>query len=175
MKRNLALALSVLILSVAGCEKHGAEPEEVAVAGAPNQMGASRVAEAAFASADRVATAAKPAEAPADEKMSCGDGEKTGESCDGTGEGCSKWDAEATRVAKREVPADAVWATIPVQGMTCGGCERRVIANLGGVEGILGVEADAELGQVRIAFAKGNDGIAAAARSHIAKLGYKPN
>ena len=52
---------------------------------------------------------------------------------------CTQWDEEAGEVARREVPADAEWRTIPVSGMTCGGCERRIIASLGKVDGVLAV------------------------------------
>ena len=59
-----------------------------------------------------------------------------------------------------------------MQGMTCAGCERRVIANLGQLEGVLAVEADAELGQVRIAMAQGGD-LRKAAVDRINSLGYQ--
>jgi copper chaperone CopZ len=84
---------------------------------------------------------------------------------------CNQWDEEAAQVAQRKVPADAEWRTIPVTGMTCGGCERRIIASLGKVEGVLAVEADAELGQVRIATAHGND-LRSVAVDKINQLGY---
>jgi len=84
---------------------------------------------------------------------------------------CNQWDEEAAQVAQREVPADAEWRTIPVSGMTCGGCERRIIASLGKVEGVLAVEADAELGQVRIATARGTD-LRGVAVDKINELGY---
>jgi copper chaperone CopZ len=60
-----------------------------------------------------------------------------------------------------------------VSGMTCGGCERRIIAKLGEIEGILAVEADAELGQVRFAYAHGADALARTATEQISSLGYK--
>lgn len=84
---------------------------------------------------------------------------------------CNQWDDEASTVARRVVPDDAEWKTIPVSGMTCGGCERRIIANLGKVDGVLAVEADAELGQVRIAMAPGSD-LRAIAVEKINALGY---
>jgi copper chaperone CopZ len=84
---------------------------------------------------------------------------------------CNQWDDEAAEVARREVPADAVWKTIPVNGMTCGGCERRIIASLGKLDGVLAVEADAELGQVRIATAQGTD-LREVAVEKINQLGY---
>jgi copper chaperone CopZ len=84
---------------------------------------------------------------------------------------CNQWDDEAAEVARRQVPADAEWKTIPVAGMTCGGCERRIIASLGKVDGVLAVEADAELGQVRIATAHGTD-LRDVAVAKINQLGY---
>ncbi|MBL4634091.1 MAG: heavy-metal-associated domain-containing protein [Kofleriaceae bacterium] len=57
--------------------------------------------------------------------------------------------------------------------MTCGGCERRIIANVGKLDGILAVEADSELGQVRVAFAAGDTKASDAARTQITELGYK--
>ncbi len=41
---------------------------------------------------------------------------------------------------------------IPVQGMTCGGCERSVQAALGQLEGVSGAEADHTAGRVRVSF-----------------------
>lgn len=84
---------------------------------------------------------------------------------------CNQWDEAAAQVARREVPPDAEWKTIPVTGMTCGGCERRIIASLGKVQGVLAVEADAELGQVRIATARGTD-LRDLAVETINQLGY---
>ena len=79
---------------------------------------------------------------------------------------------EAAEVGKRAVPKDAEWKVFAVSGMTCGGCERRVIAHLGRLEGVVAVEADAELGQVRVASAKGAK-LDDTVKSSIAKLGYK--
>lgn len=41
---------------------------------------------------------------------------------------------------------------IPVQGMTCGGCERSVQAALSQLEGVSGAEADRNAGRVRVSF-----------------------
>ena len=78
----------------------------------------------------------------------------------------------AAEVARRPIPADAAWTTIAVSGMTCGGCERRVIADLGQLAGVLAVEADAELGQVRVASARGTS-LRGQAIDRINTLGYK--
>jgi copper chaperone CopZ len=89
-------------------------------------------------------------------------------SCSG---GCDQFDEAAAEVARRPVPASAVWQTIPVSGMVCGGCERRIIASVGQLQGVLAVEADAELGQVRIAMAPGKD-LRRTAVARINSLGY---
>lgn len=89
------------------------------------------------------------------------------------GGGCNQWDEEAAAVAGRTVPDDAVWKTLKVSGMTCGGCERRVIAHVGKLDGVVGVEADAELGQVRVAMASGSADAAQAAAAEITRLGYR--
>jgi copper chaperone CopZ len=162
----VALA-SLLCLSVA-CERSSgdAQPSVTVKVAEP---AASKVA---ATGADRAATPTARAE---DEGGSCA-GEKAGGTCageEGEAGGCSQWDAKAAEVARRATPTDAEWVTIAVKGMSCGGCERRIVANLGQVDGILGVEADAELGQVRVAYAKGNDRMSADARARIAALGYK--
>lgn len=174
------LAVTGAAASLVACDKHQSSQELPAATTRDNAMAATRVTEATFApgpAPHAIAPAPKAAPVaaqPAAEPMSCGDAAGGGASCGAEAGGCSQWDGKAAEVAKRGTPADAVWATIPVEGMSCGGCERRIIANLGVVDGVLGVEADAELGQVRVAYAKGNDQITAAARDHIAALGYQP-
>ena len=104
--------------------------------------------------------------------MNCAGKDKS--SCKGSEEsgGCAQWDEAAAEVAKRGIPADAHWETLSVTGMTCGGCERRVVANVGEVEGILAVEADAELGQVRVATKENKKELKVAAIEKIKSLGY---
>ena len=105
------------------------------------------------------------------EAVSC---DTPGMECGGQeGGGCNKWDDEAAAVAKRSVPGDAVWKTLKVSGMTCGGCERRVIAHLGKLDGVVGVEADSELGEVRVAMASDSDAAVKAAEAEIKRLGYR--
>ena len=87
----------------------------------------------------------------------------------GEGMGCNKWD-EA--ISKQEIPADASWAVLKVDGMTCGGCERRIIANVGKLDGVVAVEADSELGQVRVAVASGSKAATDLASAKISELGY---
>jgi copper chaperone CopZ len=124
-------------------------------------------------SAEATPAATKPAE-EAKAEGECNPAEMEEGSCAQKGEGaCNKWDEAADEVAKREVPADAEWTVMKVSGMHCGGCERRIIANVGSIDGVLAVEADAELGQVRVATAKGAKDIQKAATDKIGELGYK--
>ena len=105
-----------------------------------------------------------------DESMSCAGAEY--EDKEEKAGGCNQWDAEAAAVLKKEVPSDALWATYTVSGMKCGGCERRVIAKIGTVDGVVGVEADAELGQVRVATSAQAPKAVELARTELNKL-YK--
>jgi copper chaperone CopZ len=88
------------------------------------------------------------------------------------GGGCNQWDDAASEVTKRKVTDDAVWVSFDVDGMTCGGCERRIQAKVGELDGVVAVEASSELSRVRIAFSKGAEN-ETAARERIASLGYK--
>lgn len=166
--RAAFIAVSALVLSSA-CDK-----SESPAGQAAESKSTSKVTEAAL-TANQVAPAAAE-EAP---EACAGKAEHEGGNCGqmaeegGEGKGCNQWDEAAEKVAQREAPADSEWATLKVSGMTCGGCERRVIANLGGLEGVLAVEADAELGQVRVAVAKGNSTAKDAASAKIGELGYK--
>lgn len=90
----------------------------------------------------------------------------------GEGMGCNKWDEAAAAISKQEIPADASWAVLKVDGMTCGGCERRIIANVGKLDGVVAVEADSELGQVRVAVASGSKAATDLASAKISELGY---
>lgn len=163
MKILVALtAASLLSFASAGCTKHS-EKDKSEPAAAP----AATTAETAgkpVASAEHTATATASEQDA--EGASCGEDKAD---CSG---GCDQWDEKAADVSKRDVPGDAEWSTISVSGMTCGGCEKRIIAKLGEVEGVLAVEADAELGQVRVAMAKGQD-LRTAAVDRINSLGYK--
>lgn len=123
-----AALLLVCSLCVSGCEKNQAPKN----------------AEEGATVAKTVSSA--PAKGADENSAECGDGEE----CGG---GCNQWDDAAAKVIKRGVPEDAVWADVKVGGMRCGGCERKVIAKVGALAGVLGVEADAEMGQVRIALA----------------------
>lgn len=170
MKQLLAaLSVTVFLSMIAGCERHrDGSAIEAAVPAAIQNAPAVKVSEAAAAP-----PSGESAGCGGGEGGCCGGGEEMagGASCGGEG-GCNKWDEAAGEVATREVPKDADWKAIPVSGMTCGGCERRIIANLGKLDGVLAVEADAELGQVRVAMARGMD-VRKAAVERINSLGYR--
>jgi copper chaperone CopZ len=160
--RTLALTAVLtggVALALGACDKHPAP--------AKTQPAAATRAQSPMQPVKVMETAAAP-DKDAEGDHQCGGAMAEGESCAG---GCNQWDDEAAAVARRAVPADAEWKTIPVSGMTCGGCERRIIASLGKVDGVLAVEADAELGQVRIATARGSD-LRDAAVAKINELGY---
>ena len=180
----LALAVTLAgTVALAGCDKHSSEARAAGSPGIEGAEGAAALAATPVEGAvkvvheDRTPASAGAKTAEASEGGSCGDAMAEG-SCGGAKEGeesaggCNQWDEAASEVAKRPIPADADWKTIAVSGMTCGGCERRVIAKLGALDGVLAVEADAELGQVRVATARGVD-LRQAAVDRINELGYK--
>lgn len=155
-----AALLALTAVALGGCDKHQAQAKQKPAAATRAQSPLQPV---------KVMEEVPRASATAgSESGQCAGAMAKGESCEG---GCGQWDGEADEVARREVPADAEWKTIPVSGMTCGGCERRIIATLGKVEGLLAVEADAELGEVRIAMARGAD-LRKVAVDRINALGY---
>jgi len=92
---------------------------------------------------------------------------------DAGGKGCNQWDEAAAAVTRRDVPSDAVWVSFPVDGMVCGGCERRIQAKVGEIDGVVAVEASAELGRVRVALRPDAKDRAAEAKARVAALGYK--
>jgi copper chaperone CopZ len=160
----------VALLAGTACDKHqaGAAPSErrAAASAEPSPV--------VVVSAAPTGAAAKPvagADSSAAEEATCGGEMQAGGECAG---GCDQWDEAAANVARRPIPADAAWEEIAVAGMTCGGCERRVIANVGQIDGVLAVEADAELGQVRVAMAPGRGrDLRRAAVQRINSLGYQ--
>lgn len=179
--------LSVLVatsFAFTGCEKNAstddtAEPATEVAA----EPAAAKVAEqpaAAKVAAEPTQTAAVD---KADEDYSCaGDKDKAvaesdepscGSMKDKEVGGCNKWDEAAAEVIERDVPENATWTTLKVAGMTCGGCERRVIAKLGALDGVFSVEADAEMGQVRVAMDKSKPKLASVAAEAISALGYR--
>lgn len=157
----LSAALTGLVaMALGGCDKHPAQ--------AKSQPAVATKAQSPLQPVKVMEETPHHAQAAEGEGGQCAGAMAKGESCEG---GCDQFDAEAAEVARRPVPDNAEWKTIPVSGMTCGGCERRIIANLGKVEGVLAVEADAELGQVRIAMVPGAD-LRRVAVAKINELGY---
>jgi copper chaperone CopZ len=175
MKTSLVLSFALFTsLGLSACDK--AESNEAAPAKA--EVATKVAANAAVDPAAATAIAAAPAEG--EEACAGADGkEHDGADCmkksaeAGEGMGCNQWDDAAAAVNKKDIPADAKWQVLKVEGMTCGGCERRIIANVGALEGVVAVEADSELGQVRVALASGKDDVGKAAKSKIGELGYK--
>jgi copper chaperone len=165
MRLNAAALSFLLVTALAGCDKHVPEP---AASKQPKVAASTQAASPVQAPVKVMEAAATTATATATAE---GEGGSCGGSMDSCSGGCSQWDDEASEVAKRTVPTGAQWKTIQVSGMTCGGCERRIIANLGKVEGVLAVEADAELGEVRVATAQDAD-LRATAVERINALGY---
>ncbi len=163
--RTLALSAvlaGLVAIALGGCDKHQAQAKSQPAAAMKTQSPLKPVKVMEEKSHHAQSTAGA-------EGSQCAGAMAEGESCEG---GCDQWDDEASEVARRVVPADAEWKTIPVSGMTCGGCERRIIAHLGKVEGVLAVEADAELGEVRIAMARGKADLRKVAVAKINELGY---
>lgn len=189
MKTRLLLSFT-LLACLGACDK--AETSKTESTAAESTAAESIAAETTNAdpakaeSAAKVAASVDPkaatATAAAEAEASCAgaDGEKHGGAdCmkksaeQGEGGGCNQWDEAAAEIAKKEVPTDAQWQVLKVEGMTCGGCERRIIANVGALDGVVAVEADSELGQVRVAIASGNTKAGKAAASKIGELGFK--
>lgn len=159
MDRRFALMFVVPMALAVGCSR-----ADTAVP--PAEKTAAAATETTAATAEATATSTQTAAATGGE-MACA---HEGGAC--TGE-CGHFDKAATAVLDREVPADARWTKVTVTGMHCGGCERRIIANVGKLDGVLGVEADAELGLVRIAMAKDAPAsVLASAREKLTALGY---
>ena len=169
----VSFAALTLLFAVVGCQRQSssqdapqpAKTAETAKAAAP-QAGLT-VEPTAGEPAAREATAQNAAPEAAAEEGSCAGGE---ENCNG---GCNQWDEAAAKVAQRKAGDEAVWHNFKVEGMTCGGCERRVIANVGAIEGVLAVEADAELGEVRVATGPDGAKLALTAADKIRSLGYR--
>lgn len=62
---------------------------------------------------------------------------------------------------------------IPVQGMTCSGCERRVQAALAEMEGVSDAQADHTAGRVRVSFDSEHVD-ERRLRTQIEEAGYRP-
>jgi Cu+-exporting ATPase len=117
-------------------------------------------ADTAERSAEVTSKSAQPAVAPvapvapvavAPEAHGCGCG-MNGASCGGScGGQCG---GEAPHLV---APANAIWTTLHVTGMHCGGCARRIERALAGLDGVLGVQADFAGARVQVATASGTD------------------
>jgi copper chaperone CopZ len=177
MKSRLILSFALFAgLGLSACDK--AESNE----SAPAKVEVAPKVAANAAADPAAATVAATAPAAAEDEGACAGAEgKDHDGADcmkksaeaGEGMGCNQWDEAAAAVNKKEIPTDAKWQVLKVEGMTCGGCERRIIANVGALEGVVAVEADSELGQVRVALASGKDEAGKAAKTKIGELGYK--
>jgi copper chaperone CopZ len=189
--RRFAIATALAALMVPACardravqDSRAAPRSEAASAPAPTSapipppstpLGAASVRLAA-PSAELVADIA-PAATDDDgalHRAACGAAAgEPGATCGQPGSGCDQWDDDAAEVSRRAIPANAVWKTWEVEGMHCGGCERRVIAHVGQVTGVVAVKANAGTGRVSVAVATGDEPRFEAARERIASLGYR--
>jgi copper chaperone CopZ len=146
------LCVIALVLGTSACSRSDApaDPQPVAAAATPT-----------------AATATATAPAADGEGKSCGDSKPEGGSCCGLG----NIDPD-TLEAAAPVPAEAVWTSLAVDGMTCDGCARRIELTLAHVEGVVGVRVDHAAGKVEVA----SEGDATAVRDRvaprIAQLGY---
>lgn len=99
-----------------------------------------------------------------------GDTESAEHTCGGEGSCCGG--AGHTPADKAPVPPDAVWITLKVSGMRCGNCANKIRTTLADMDEVLGVEADHETGEVKIAAAPGADGVRGKVAPRIDALGY---
>ncbi len=170
---NVRIALCSALLFAGACEQSetgGTKTEVTHAVVTPTSAAVAPVAVAPVEAADESARCAG-AEGKEHSGMECM--KKSADMVEaGEGMGCNQWDDDADKVAQRDVPTDAHWNVLSVSGMTCGGCERRIIANVGKLDGVVSVEADAELGKVRVAVAKGHATAGNAAKAKILELGY---
>jgi copper chaperone CopZ len=157
------LAAVVLALGIVGCQR----------ADDPAEASARKVAEASTsrpAAAQPIVTPApieEPAAPAADDHRSCGGA--CGASCNGScGGGCM---AATPAPAAAEIPKDATWQALTVDGMHCGGCARRIQTRLAQLDGVVGSEVDLGTHTVRVAVKKGVDARAIATPA-IDELGY---
>jgi len=160
----------LLVMSTSSCEKTDSPSQPASASKTVASPVAAKPAAAVAAAPHKTAAVAKSTEG---QQHNCAGEKKTGAACGGPGSSCNQWDEAAAKVIKRTPPKDAKWTTFSVSGMHCGGCERRIIANLGQLEGVVSVEADAESGKVRVASAPDGKVGRAQLVSTIEGLGYK--
>ncbi len=134
----------------------------------PAEESARKVAEMKPAAAAPMSTPAPIEEPSADDHKACGGA--CGASCNGScGAGCMAAAGEAPPV--KDIPKDAQWASLTVDGMHCGGCARRIQSRLAQLDGVVGSEVDLGTHTVRVAVKKGIDARAIATPA-IDELGY---
>jgi copper chaperone CopZ len=163
MRTLLLIPLAALVIGAVACAKDNGD------------AGTDKASTEAAAKVATATTPTTPTSQTDQAAVSCDTPGENAEGMCGKQEegGCNKWDDDAAAIAKRDVPTNAVWKTLKVSGMTCGGCERRVIAHVGKLDGVVSVEADSELGQVRVALASDKADAAEAAQAEIKRLGYR--
>jgi copper chaperone CopZ len=159
-----AIVLSTLALIATGCERtDAAETPTRPAAGAARAEAPAPVPEVApdrAAAPDRADDDATRTAATGDSGDcgggDCGGGGSCGGSCGGggscgeAGKACGCGAAMAEKVP-RHVPPDAVWTTLDVRGMRCGGCAKKIEAALARVDGVYDVTADYTKGVVKVA------------------------
>lgn len=137
----------------------------------PAEESAKKVAEASAVTPAAAAPMSTPApieEPSSDDHKACGGA--CGASCNGScGAGCMAAAGEAA--PKKDIPKDAQWASLTVDGMHCGGCARRIQTRLAQLDGVVGSEVDLGTHTVRVAVKKGVDARALATPA-IDELGY---
>jgi copper chaperone CopZ len=170
---RISFVCLALVLLAAACDR-ASSTSSTAASGTIAEAPAVTVAVATTPTAATPAAAAPAPTVPAE--VSCGqeggEGEHAG-SCGQPGSGCNQWDEEAMAVTRRDVPDTAIWKTWEVNGMHCGGCERKVMAKVGEIEGVVAVKANAGTGHVAVAVKPGYENSFDRARERIGELGYK--
>ncbi len=175
MKTFTATLFALSLVLAAGCTHTDDQPAQAnaeapaAKAGATVETATATPAQAAPATATPAQAA--PATAAAGEHDGCGgEGECGGECGDGEECGCG---AAMANHPPRNVPADAVWTTLQVKGMHCGGCAKKIETAVSAMDGVFDVTADYKSGEVRIATAPGTGDVRAQVTPAIDKLGYR--
>ncbi len=149
MKTFAATLFALSILLAAGCTRDDqpakANAEAATTSAAPAAPKAAATTETATATPAQAGTET----AAAGEHDGCGgDCGGGGECADGEECGC---EGAMAKHPPRHVPADAVWTTLQVKGMHCGGCATKIESAVTQLDGVFDVTADYKSGQVRIA------------------------
>jgi len=175
MKTFAATLFALSLVLAAGC----ARDDQPAQTKANAEAATTSAAPAAPKAAANTATAtAAPAHAQAGtETAAAGMHQGCGGDCGGEGEcadgeecGC---EGAMANHPPRHAPADAVWTTLQVKGMHCGGCAKKIETAVAGLDGVFDVTADYKSGEVRIATAPGTNDVRKRVTPAIDKLGYR--